>query len=249
VTELELIVDFHKDAERQGPGSKEITKRAIELTGLHTSDDLKIADIGCGSGAQTLVLAKQLQGHITAVDLFPEFLEALNKNAEQAGLNDRISTLQCSMDTLPFADEQFDLLWSEGAIYIMGFEEGIQQWRHFLKPGGIIAVSEISWLTNERPEELQQYWDNAYPQIDTVSNKIKTLEQNGYSPLAHMVLPPSNWMENYYRPLAQRFEDFLNKHNYSEQAKQLIEEEKKEIQMYQQYQDYYSYGFYIAKKV
>jgi ubiquinone/menaquinone biosynthesis C-methylase UbiE len=99
----------------------------------------KIADIGCGTGAQTMALAQHTKGHITAVDLFPVFLEKLNERAQEKGLSDRITTLARSMEDLPFEGEALDIIWSEGAIYIMGFEKGVRDWKRFLKPGGYLA--------------------------------------------------------------------------------------------------------------
>ena len=74
MNELELIIDLQKNSERQGPGSEHDTLRALELLNLPTDQILKVADIGCGSGGQTITLAKNLNAQITAVDLFPEFL-------------------------------------------------------------------------------------------------------------------------------------------------------------------------------
>ena len=75
--EFDLLVDLHKHMQRQGPGSPRVTEKAIELTGLMDRRELDIADIGCGTGGQTLSLASHLDGKITAVDIFPEFLEIL----------------------------------------------------------------------------------------------------------------------------------------------------------------------------
>ena len=84
-----------------------------------------------------------------------------------------------SMDDLPFAEEELDLIWSEGAIDNIGFARGIDEWRKFLKPGGFLAVSEASWFTRERPEEIDRYWHDAYPEIDLVSTKVGQMEQAG----------------------------------------------------------------------
>lgn len=249
MSEIELLVDFHKAGERQGPGSPEETRKALALTGLEKNENLKVADIGCGAGAQTITLAQQVNGHITAIDLFPEFLEKLDQKARVLGLSDKISTQRQSMDELQFGEGELDLIWSEGAIYNIGFETGIKAWRPFLKTGGYLAVSEISWITGSRPAELEQYWQEAYPEIDTVSNKIRALERNGYMPAAHFILPPYCWIDNYYRPMQQRFPQFLEQYNYADAVKAFIENEQKEIRMYEQYKDYYSYGFYIARKV
>ncbi len=42
-----------------------------------------------------------------------------------------------SMDDLPFKEEELDLIWSEGAIYNIGFEKGLREWRKYLKKMGI----------------------------------------------------------------------------------------------------------------
>jgi ubiquinone/menaquinone biosynthesis C-methylase UbiE len=247
MTDFELLIDFHQNAERQGPGSNTDTLKALSFIDSNNKT-FNIADIGCGAGSQTLTLAKHINGKITAIDLFPQFLEKLNEKAIESGLDHKISTLAKSMDNLTFAKDSFDIIWAEGSIYIIGFEKGIKKWKEFLKPGGYIAVSEITWLTNERPEEIENHWNQEYPEIDTASAKIKILEENGFSLTGYFVLPPESWLNNYYKPMEERFEKFLEKHNYSDVAKSIVDAEQDEIYKYNKYKEYYSYGFYIARK-
>lgn len=247
MTELELLIDFHKEAKRQGPGSPADTLRALDLIDISNKKDLKVADIGCGSGAQTITLAENIAGQITAVDIFPEFLSKLLLRAEEKGLKDKITILEKSMDDLDFARKEFDIIWSEGAIYIMGFEAGIKDWKKFLKPGGYLAVSEITWLSDSRPAEIEDHWHQEYPEIATASDKLKILERNGYSPVGYFVLPESSWLDNYYSPIESRIDDFLKKQNNTEMAKKFVENTEEEIRLYKKYKDYLSYGFYIAK--
>ena len=243
-----LLIDLHRTAERQGPGGEIETKRAMELAKLDRSRHLKIADIGCGSGASTLLLAQELNADITAVDFLPEFLDILQSKARLHSVTNKITPLLCSMDSLPFSDEEFDVIWSEGAIYNVGFETGISRWKRFLKPGGVIVVSEITWLSSTRPLDLQAHWEKEYPEIDTAPSKIGVLERHGYTPEAYFVLPQYCWLDNYYRPMQKRFVDFLHRNGHSEQAKAIVDAEKKEIAIYEKYNAYYSYGFYVARK-
>lgn len=131
----------------------------------------------------------------------------------------------------------------------MGFEAGVVAWSRFLKPGGKLIVSEITWLSATRPPELQSHWDGEYPEIDVASVKIGILEQHGYCPEAYFYLPTHCWIENYYGPMKSRFDAFLERHGRSDQAKGIVEAEKLEIALYEKYSDYYSYGVYIAKKI
>jgi ubiquinone/menaquinone biosynthesis C-methylase UbiE len=248
MTEIELIVDLHKSSERQGPGSEKDTLKALGFMNLPTDQELKVADIGCGSGGQTISLAKNLNGQITAVDLFPEFLNELNEKSQKLGLTDKIITLEQSMDDLPFKENEFDLIWSEGAIYNIGFENGLIKWKNYLKVGGYLAVSEITWITQSRPKEIEDFWEKEYSEVDIASNKIKQLEKNGYTLIGYFYLSQDSWIENYYKPMEARFETFLKRNNNSELARKVVEDNKAEIDLYQKYKDYYSYGFYIARK-
>lgn len=245
--QFRLLVNLHTRNARQGPGSYEATLRALELSGIDTHAPLKIADIGCGTGAASILLAKHTKAHITAVDFLPEFLEKLQKDAEEAGVLDRMTTLAADMADLPFELEQFDVIWAEGAIYNIGFEKGLKEWRRFLKPDGVLAVSEITWLTEERPAEVEDHWKGEYPEIDTAANKILALERSGYTLIDHFVLPPSCWLENYYDPIEAGFDAFLARHD-SVAAREIVAAEEKEIALYKTYKEHYSYGFYIARK-
>lgn len=109
---------------------------------------------------------------ITGVNLFPTFINLFNANAQKLNLQDRATGVVGSMEALPFQPEELDLIWSEGAIYNIGFQRGLNEWRQFLKPGGYIAVSEASWFTEERPAEIDTFWNREYPEIDTIASKV-----------------------------------------------------------------------------
>ncbi len=247
--DYQLLIDLHKEAKRQGPGGEAETKKAVELAMLDPSTPLKIADIGCGTGASAIQLARLLNAEITAVDFLPDFLEVLETHAKHMGVSEKITTLACSMDDLPFANEEYDVIWSEGAIYNIGFEKGINLWRRFLKPDGMLVVSEITWTTGSRPSEIETYWNTEYPEINTASSKISLLEKSGYSPVAYFVLPEHCWLENYYRPIQDRVEDFLNRNDNREEARGIVEWEAREIELYEKYKAHYSYGVYVARKL
>ncbi len=247
--DYQLLIDLHKNAKRQGPGGDTETERAISMSVADRSAPLQIADIGCGTGASTLLLAQLSEAQITAVDFLPDFLAVLESRSADIGVSEKISPLCGSMENLPFGDVEFDAIWSEGAIYNIGFEKGIKDWSRYLKVGGLLVVSEITWITNSRPPELQKYWDEEYPEIDVASAKIRVLEKNGYSPAGYFVLPQHCWLENYYRPMQSSFPDFLHRNGNSEEARAIVEAENREIELYEKYQAYYSYGVYIAKKL
>jgi len=246
--DFNLICEYFSTLDRQGPGSPEVTIKALGFID-HLTPESQIADIGCGTGGQTMVLAQHAPGHITGIDLFPAFIELFNANAAHLDLQDRVKGIVGSMDDLPFQHESLDLIWSEGAIYNIGFERGLNEWRKFLKKGGYIAVSEASWFTEKRPAEINEFWLKEYPEIDTIPDKVMQLQKAGYIPVATFILPEDCWTEHFYEPQVTAQEIFLKKHPGNKTAGELVANQRKEAQLYERYKAYYGYVFYIGKKI
>jgi SAM-dependent methyltransferase len=246
--DFNLICEYYSNIKRQGPGSPEVTIKALSFID-NLTDESCIADIGCGTGGQTMVLAKHAPGHITGIDLFPAFIDLFNLNTGKLNLHDRVKGIIGSMDNLFFQNEALDLIWSEGAIYNIGFERGLNEWRKFLKTGGYVAVSEASWFTEERPAEINEFWMDAYPEIDTIPTKVAQMQKAGYIPVATFILPESCWTEHFYAPQVKAQETFLKKYAGNKTAEEFIANERHETQLYYKYKAYYGYAFYIGKKI
>lgn len=246
--DINLICEYFSNVERQGPGSPEVTLKALSFIDNLTNKS-RIADIGCGTGGQTMVLAQHAPGHITGIDLFPKFIDMFNTNAEKLHLQDNVKGIVGSMDNLPFRQGSLDLIWSEGAIYNIGFERGLNEWRKFLKTGSYIVVSEASWFTGERPAEIEEFWMGAYPEIDTIPNKVAQLQKAGYIPVATFILPENCWTDHFYVPQVATQEFFLKKYAGNKTAEELIAYQRYEAQLYHKYKEYYGYVFYIGKKL
>jgi len=246
--DFNLICEYFSSIERQGPGSPEVTIKALSFINNITNES-HIADIGCGTGGQTMVLAQNTLGYITAIDLFPTFIDLFNSNAVKLNLQNRIKGVVGSMDNLSFQNEELDLIWSEGAIYNIGFERGLNEWRKFLKKGGYIAVSEASWFTEKRPVEIDEFWLDAYPEIDIIPNKIAQIQKTGFIPVATFILPENCWTEHFYAPQITAQEAFLKKYPGNKAAEEFVAYQRHEIELYYKYKEFYGYVFYIGKKV
>lgn len=244
--DMNIIYDFFSDTERQGPGSPEETLKALGfIEGL--TKNSKIADIGCGTGGQTMVLGENTPCEITGVDAWPGFIRQFNKNARIKNLQDRVKGIVGNMEKLPFKEEELDLIWSEGAIYNIGFERGLNEWRKFLKPGGYIAVTENTWFSEERPSEIQEFWQKIYPGIDTIPNKVAQMQKAGYLPVATYILPETIWMD-YYDWQTLRRESFLKKYEANDAIEAFVATMQYEAELYYKFKAYYGYMFYIGKK-
>lgn len=247
--DFSLICEYFSQVKRQGPGSPEVTLKALSFIDNLTADSC-IADLGCGTGGQTMVLAEHVAGEITGLDLFPDFIRIFNRNAEQLGLQDRVKGCVGSMtETLPFEKESLDLIWSEGAIYNIGFEQGLNEWKQYLKKGGYIAVSEASWFTDKRPEEIHRFWMENYPGIDTIPNKVAQMQRAGYVPVSTFIIPENCWTEHFFKPCHKAQDDFLKKYPGKPMVEDLVMNQRREEGLYNTYKAFYGYVFYIGKKI
>lgn len=246
--DFNLICSYFLNLERQGPGSPEETIKALSFISNLNSNS-RTADLGCGTGGPTMVLAQHVPGQITGIDLFPAFIEKFNENATKLGLDNKVKGIVGSMDKMPFEPEELDLIWSEGAIYNLGFERGLREWHRYLKPGGHVAVTEVSWFTPDRPAEIEEFWRDAYKETDTIPNKIAQLQAAGYVPVASFILPERCWIENFYVPQEKAQEVFLRNNAGNKAAEGLVANERREAQLYYRYKEYYGYVFYIGRKI
>lgn len=246
--DVALICEYFSSMDRQGPGSKEATIKALSFID-NLNEKSKIVDLGCGTGNQTIVLAQNTPGSITGIDLFPGFIDKLNENVQKSNLQNRVKGIVGSMDRLDFQLNELDLIWSEGAIYNIGFEKGMNYWTKFLKKGGFVAVTEASWFTEEPPAEIFNFWNDAYPEIDTIPNKIAQMQKAGYVVMASFILPEICWTNNFFKPAITVQEKFLNKYKGNKSAEEFIKYEKHHALLYNKYKDYYGYVFYIGKKI
>jgi ubiquinone/menaquinone biosynthesis C-methylase UbiE len=244
---LDLIYEVHVGLERQGPGSPEMIIKALSFLDYYNKFS-RVADLGCGTGGQTIVLAQNITGNITGVDLCPDFINAFNDNAKKLNLHERVNGIVGSMDNLPFQKEEFDLIWSEGAIDNIGFEKGINYWNGFLKKKGYIAVSCPSWLTDERPVEIEKFWTDAGCVLDVIGDNISIMQKAGYSFLAAFTLPEKCWIDNYFIPREAALKALSEKYTGNKTVYAYIESERHEVELFSKYSQYYGYTFYIGVK-
>ena len=244
--DFSLIADFFKRVDRQGPGGDWETRLATSLI-PDFKRKIRIADIGCGKGSQTFVLADEYDADIDAIDLLPEMIEGIREKSKAKGLENCVHPVQASMDALSFDKGSYDLIWAEGSIFIIGYEKGLRYWRQFLKPGGFVAVTECSWLGSKRPQKMGWIRDNL-PEINTVEHRIHQMSEAGYEPYAHFILPETCWTKNYYEPMKPAMEAFLKDHPGDPKAQSFIDRLKEEMDYYNENKDSFGNVFYIGRK-
>ena len=242
-----FIFTIFEGLPRQGPGDDRCTKQAFELVG-QTRVGAEILDIGCGSGMQTIALAELCTTcRITAVDVHQPFLDDLNKRAQKRNLLPRINIVPASMVELPFEKEQFDLIWAEGSIFIIGIANGVSQWKNYLKPGGKIAFTDAVWFCDTPSPESVQFFKETYPDMKREEEVCRILESEGYTNIQTFRLPDSAWWNDYYVPLKKRIPELIEEYPGTEH-REMLNNILTEIEMFKKYHAEYGYSFFIAEK-
>jgi SAM-dependent methyltransferase len=245
---MEYFYELFEALPRGGPGDNESTRRAFNTIPKLLGRPL-ILDIGCGPGVQTIELAKISKGTIIALDNHQAFLNKLMKKAKDEKLLDHIVPKNNSMLDMDFDKNTFDIIWSEGALYFMGFQNGLRRCHQLLKNDGFLAVTEIVYLVNDPPAPLIQHFEKEYPDIKAVKDKIDLIQNERFHLISNFTLPESSWLDNFYLPMEEELARLNRKYQGNEIALGIFEEMKNEIKLYKKFSDFYGYEFFIMQKI
>ncbi len=243
---FELFLEIYGTLPRAGPGSTADTLRALSMV-PHT-DVRSALDLGCGPGAQTLVLAEVLpEAGILALDLTPQMVAEARRRCADAGLGDRVQVKEGDLLAPGVPAGSQDLIWCEGAIYFAGVEKALAVWMPLLAPGGAVAFTEPIWIHPSPPDELVTWWRDEYPSITDEDGVRAAINTAGFHTVGFFPLPTSSWWDEYYGPMESRVTQFLERHPDDPLATEIAAEAAKEIKMLLRYSDFYTYGFFITQ--
>jgi len=201
------------------------TRKAFQV--LPKLNNPKILDIGCGSGIPTLELARLSHGEILGIDIDQPALDKFTRKIKEAGLTDRVQTVNCSMFDMDFADESFDIIWSEGSIYAIGFERGLREWSRFIRPGGFLMVHD---------------------EQGNVKEKLEQISNCGYELLGYFTLTKDTWWAEYFAPVEKLICETRAKHPDDPKVLEALRNAQQELDMFNENPERNSSIFFIMKK-
>ena len=149
---------------------------------------------------------------------------------------------------MDFDDNTFDVIWSEGALYFMGFQNGLKKCNQLLRENGYLVVTEAVYLLPDPPQPVLQFWEQEYPDISDIDNRNKLIEKAGFNLISHFTLSKSSWIDNFYNPMEISIRELKEKYQGNQIGLSVFETSQNEIAIYKQYSDYFGYEFFIMQK-
>jgi ubiquinone/menaquinone biosynthesis C-methylase UbiE len=118
-------------------------ERLLELLALR--GDERVLDAGSGSGFHSLMIAQHVpEGAVIAVDISPQMLERLERNALKQGLRDRVEITLADGLSLPLEDSSVDRAISAAVWHHLDDPQmACDELVRVLKPGGRAVVSDL----------------------------------------------------------------------------------------------------------
>ncbi len=121
------------------------------IRALHFPKGSRGLDAGCGIGLQAVILAEVVghDGHVTGLDLSPDFVTLAERISREKGLSERISFQEGDIKSLPINDNSFDWAWSMDCV---GYHPSdqltmLKELVRVVKPGGTVAI--LAWSSEQ----------------------------------------------------------------------------------------------------
>ena len=219
----EAIFQLNKDRLRKR--LLKYTRKAFRM--LPQLDKPRILDVGCGSGFPTMELARLSQGELIGIDIDQPALDEFTRKIREAGLNDRVQAVNCSIFDMEFPDESFDIIWAEGSMHVIGFERGLKEWKRFLKPNGFIVVHD---------------------EKGNITEKLAQISSCGYDLLGYFVLNEDTWRDEYFAPLEKLIGSTRTKRPADPRVLEALQNAQWEIDMFKKDPEGNSSVCFIMKK-
>ena len=187
-----------------------------------------ILDIGCGSGVPTLELARLSKGKIIGIDIDKNAIDKLNIKIKVNNLQERVKVYKNSLFNIKFPSETFDIIWAEGALAPIGFEEALKQWKKFIKPEGFMVLHD---------------------DIKDKTKKMELIPKQVFELIDYFQLPDDAWWINYYGPLEKQIEKVLTINKNHPQVLKAIKSYQDEVMACKKKPEDFRSIFYVLKKI
>lgn len=181
-------------------------ERMAEQAGL--GPGRRVLDVGCGYGETAFHLAREHGCEVVGINISRRELDLARERAPASGVADQVSFEYGDFHELPFAAEEFDVVWSQEAFLHGADKTGIlEECRRVLAPGGRVVISDLLIHAGVSDEERERIHARVHsPQMWDAPDYVEGLEAAGFE-----VTAAESWDDN-VAPTYQAVLDGLREH-------------------------------------
>jgi ubiquinone/menaquinone biosynthesis C-methylase UbiE len=234
-------------------GGAKATDEMLDL--CYVTANNQVLDVGCGAGSSACYIARKRDCYVTGVDIRPKMVERAEKTAASQGLQERTAFQVADAQSLPFEDNQFDVLLCQSVLaFVADKSRALHEFIRVTRPGGYIAFTEAQWRIQPEPD-MQKFLDEyAGPETNVLPREewLDLLQNSGLTDLvmrAYDVNPASDSLNQIRQTgclsilgvWGRAIALFLNQRKYREFAKNAVKLPK-------ELANSMSYGIYVGRK-
>lgn len=155
----------------------------FDLASLQAGE--RVLDLGSGSGTDVFFGAQQVgaEGSVIGVDFTPEQVQKATRLRDEAGIAN-VEFVSGSIDDLPFEDESFDAVISNGVINLSPVKGRVfSEAARVLRPGGRLALADIvsAKPLKEKTRRNTELWAACIAGAIPRKNYAEAIAQTGLS--------------------------------------------------------------------
>ncbi len=154
----------------------------------------RILDIGCGTGVPTMELASLSDGTILAVDSDGESCDVLREKIRNNGYEGRVTVLHGPVLSADLPKKNFDIVWAEGLLNVIGFEAGLSFAGELLRDKGFFVIHD---------------------EMAGREKKKGIIEKHHYALCDSFILDEDIWINGYYKCVEKKIGDYIKNHSLS----------------------------------
>ena len=164
---------------------------------------------------------------VIGIDIDQLALDKFASKIPDSGFSDRVKALNCSLINMNFPDESFNIIWSEGSIYAIGFEKGLKEWKRFLKSDGYMVIHD---------------------EQGNVREKLDQISVCGYNLMGYFLLSQDTWRREYFDPLEKLVNEFQPKLTDDPKSSDELIQAQEELEMFRKNHERNSSAYFIMKR-
>ncbi len=146
---------------------------------------------------------------------------------------------------LPENAADYDVIWFGGVAQLEQVSQKLQLLKERCKRGGTVVFRALCWLIPPSPD-TKSFCQKRFGVIEPLDSVLRYAKEAGFKVQDFYIAPRSDWTENFYKPLLEAGQRYIDAHD-ADSALAEMRELKKEVDMFELHCEEYSYVYYILK--